>query len=110
MADRDYKQDAIEKSLDWIRDHFEDLLGFSEDPNEQLLFLRNKIKEMYLNHKYSTDMSDACFNVINRRIQEALDTPLTELTPLLMENVSTGPRRVTRRLYYPEAGKESNGD
>lgn len=106
MADRDYKQDAIEKSLDWIRQHFEDLLGFSENPDEQLDFLKNQIKELYLKHQYSTDMSDACFNVINRRIQEALDTPLDKLTPLLMENVSTGPRRVTRRLYYPEAGHE----
>ena len=82
MSDQktNYKEDCIEKSLEWIKEHFRDLLEFTEDNDEKILFLKDKIKQLYQSFDAQGDVTDACYRVINRRIEEALDSkPVVEL-------------------------------
>lgn len=101
-----YKEDAIERGLAWVRGYYEDQLQFSDDLGEQIHLLRSMIKELHSNNLYSSDSQDGHHRATDRALAEALDLPLDQLPVLLMENVSTGLRRVTKRLYYPEAGKK----
>lgn len=109
MEDRSqlhYKDHAFYEALDWIRQYYEDSAGFTEDKDKKLNFLKEKIKELYIKANYDSDHADAYYRTCMRRLEEAMDLPLSELSPLLMENISTGSRRVIERLYYPQAGKK----
>lgn len=105
--DDHYKDAAIEYALDWIKGHYHDLLDFTDDKDEKLNFLQKVIIELFSKHIASTDQQEACYRCANRAIQEALDKPLSELTPLLREARDSQTGHVKRRLYYPEAGYET---
>lgn len=106
MKTNNYKKDCIGHCIEWIKDHFIERLDEFGTLEEKLLFLDNVICQLYSNDKYTSDMDDAVFRCIKRRIQEALDFPNEMITPLLMENNnSENGRHVSRKLYYSEDGE-----